>query len=240
MEEQHALPWEVSWRPAVWSNIRSGLFLVLSISFGVLIWQSFLQILKRRLLSPINSQKLNVCIEFVFPAAGETHLAIVIFFSGMLWLSYVTDNPDLCVAILSIRCKLRFLITSFRLDLISHHKWCLSCIDQRRLDQSIELWAHLAYLVSVLGHAACWISHQSFFKIHKNVFFSFFFNGAIYSGHTMTGLAMAPNRFPMCKCMPLNELWKDLLFRSGTVMGLSNGFGSIAGIIVPPVKVIHL
>ena len=61
------------------------------------------------------------------------------YFSGMLWLSYVTDNPDLCVAILSIRCKLRFLITSFRLDLISHHKWCLSCIDQRRLDQSIEL-----------------------------------------------------------------------------------------------------
>ena len=52
----------------------------------------------------------------------------------------------------------------------------------------------------------------------------------------MTGLAMAPNRFPMCKCMPLN----DLLYRSGTVMGLSNGFGSIAGIIVPPVKVIHL
>lgn len=94
------------------------------------------QVLKRRLLSPINSQKLNVCIEFLFPAAG------------MLWLSYVTDNPDLCVAILSI---------------------------------------------------------------------SFFFNGAIYSGHTMTGLAMAPNR-------------------SGTVMGLSNGFGSIAGIIVPPVK----
>ena len=28
--------------------------------------------------------------------------------------------------------------------------------------------------------------------------------------------------------------------RSGTVMGLSNGFGSIAGIIVPPVKVLHL
>merc|ERR1712110_1174931 len=48
------------------------------------------QVLKRRLLSPINSQKLNVCIEFVFPAAG------------MLWLSYVTDNPNLCVAILSI------------------------------------------------------------------------------------------------------------------------------------------
>ena len=26
MEEQHALPWEISRRPAVWSNIRSGLF----------------------------------------------------------------------------------------------------------------------------------------------------------------------------------------------------------------------
>ena len=46
------------------------------------------------------------CLHWVrFPSSwwetpGDCHI-----FSGMLWLSYVTDNPDLCVAILSIRCK---------------------------------------------------------------------------------------------------------------------------------------
>jgi len=46
---------------------------------------------------------------------------------------------------------------------------------------------------------------------------AFGFNGAIYAGHYTNGLTIAPNR-------------------SGTVMGLSNGFGSIAGIFVPMVK----
>jgi len=42
-------------------------------------------------------------------------------------------------------------------------------------------------------------------------------NGAIYSGHSINTITIAPNR-------------------SGTVMGLSNGFGSIAGIFIPLVK----
>ena len=62
------------------------------------------------------------------------------------------------------------------------------------------------FLVSVLGHAACCLTSEFLQNPELTVFFSFFFNGAIYSGHTMTGLAMAPNRFPMSKCMPLNEL----------------------------------
>ena len=37
-----------------------------------------LQVLKRRLLSTINSQKLNVCIEFVFPAAGENDFVTIL------------------------------------------------------------------------------------------------------------------------------------------------------------------
>ena len=92
--------------------------------WSIIDWFFCVKVLKRRLLSPINSQKLNVCIEFVFPAAGENCLLLNIKFllatcilltstlsnelsiqkkSGMMWLSYVTDNPNLCVAILSIR-----------------------------------------------------------------------------------------------------------------------------------------
>ncbi|XP_023342681.1 putative inorganic phosphate cotransporter isoform X2 [Eurytemora carolleeae] len=43
------------------------------------------------------------------------------------------------------------------------------------------------------------------------------FNGALYAGHSLNGLTIAPNR-------------------AGTIMGLTNGFGSIAGIFVPLVK----
>ena len=51
----------------------------------------------------------------------------------------------------------------------------ISCIDQRRLDQSIELWAlaHPAYLVSVLGHAACCLTSE-FLQNPENCFLQLF------------------------------------------------------------------
>ena len=101
-----------------------------------------MQVLKRKLLSPINSQKLNVCIEFLFPAAGNNIIPFFTLFtwfsiydvypdvahywrpynnfSGMLWLSYVTDNPDLCVAILSIRFPFTFQSFNFPFQPLLH------------------------------------------------------------------------------------------------------------------------
>ena len=48
--------------------------------WSIIDWFFCVKVLKRRLLSPINSQKLNVCIEFVFPAAGENCLLLNIKF----------------------------------------------------------------------------------------------------------------------------------------------------------------
>jgi len=90
----------------------------------------------RGYLKALNMQKICVCSEFLVPAAG------------LVVLSFITNQPYLCVAIMSI---------------------------------------------------------------------AYGFNGAIYSGHTLNGLAIAPNR-------------------AGSIMGLTNGFGSSAGILVPLVK----
>ena len=102
----------------------------------------------------------------------------------------------------------------------------------------------LSYFLQILMQLFPKLFFLQFFSKCKCIYFlSFFFNGAIYSGHTMTGLAMAPNRFCLAYCIYIKKrLNTKLIFnnlpRSGTVMGLSNGFGSIAGIIVPPVKVL--
>ena len=45
------------------------------------------------------------------------------------------------------------------------------------------------YWCAFLQHVVLLINTNNNFHVH-----SFFFNGAIYSGHTMTGLALAPNR----------------------------------------------
>ena len=56
---------------------------------------------------------------------------------------------------------------------------------------------------------------------------AFAFNGGVMSGYIQNIIGLAPNR---CPTTPSN------LHRSGTVYGVTNGFGNISGFLVPEIK----
>ena len=67
------------------------------------------QIFKRKLLAPINSQKMMVCLTMLIPGAGSVAnfksakwYFLKYLYPGMVWLSFTTDQKYICVAIMSV------------------------------------------------------------------------------------------------------------------------------------------